>query len=146
MRNSSWINRKNSFYSDICSWWYLRSFKAETKLTMNYNNHNNNNNKSTLGLFPNSCFGMGCLLLSSCATALLGSDKEHTASCTLKCTRNRKRDMVPQKEIGWLQAFSRADWFNIQEFDVPLQTKGRFSILPDCQKLNLLVVIQTSLF
>lgn len=111
-------------------------------MTTNYNNHNN---KSPLGLFPNSCFGMGCLLLASCAIALLRSDKEHAASCTLKCTRNRKRDRVPQKEIGWLQAFPRADWFDIQEFDVSLQTEGRFSILFDCQKLNLLVKIQTSL-
>lgn len=73
------------------------------------NNHSNNNKRSWLGLFPNSCFGMACLLLASCVRALFGSDKKHTTSCTLKCTRNRKRDTVLQKETDWLQAFSRAD-------------------------------------
>lgn len=53
--------------------------------------------------------GMDCLLLASCVIALLGSDKKHTTSRTLKCTRNRKRDTGLQKETDWLQAFPRAD-------------------------------------
>jgi len=111
-KGKRWLDwQKCNFYSDICSWWCLHSFKAETKSTTNYNNHHSNDKKkSPLGLFPNPYFGIDCLLLAPCVLALLGSDKKHTSSCTLKCARNRKRDTVLQKETDWLQAFSRSDF------------------------------------
>lgn len=77
---------------------------------------------------------MDRLLLASCVIALLGSDKKRTTSCTLKCTRNRKRDTVLQKETDWLQAFPRADFVAQHPgTDVALQIKNKFSILFDGQ-------------